>query len=270
MEQKTIKVVRRYKDEYQAICPFHDDNTPSLFINLNKGVYKCFGCNKSGSTTSLLRELKLENAEIEPFKYISAKEFGEDTEGWRYMINRGFLSGTLDEFCVTCSDRYVLIPLKKRSGTSVGLIYRNFIEGLPKYMFSKGFKAHDYLYGVYNYEPDYLTNEVIIVEGPLDVMWLNQAGFRNSIAIMGTAISEEQIRKLKYLSTSICLLLDSDEAGVKGAKKAGRQLLDKGMQVSVLSLPKEVLDVKRLQPMEIKYFWKSKKKNYLKELLINV
>lgn len=42
-------------------CPFHKDETPSMFINMKKGIYKCFSCGKKGSIESLYRELTSNN-----------------------------------------------------------------------------------------------------------------------------------------------------------------------------------------------------------------
>ncbi|TET10383.1 MAG: hypothetical protein E3J83_00550 [Candidatus Atribacteria bacterium] len=48
-EQKVVKVkAKRAGSEWKAICPFHDDNNPSLYINEEKRVYFCHGCGKKG------------------------------------------------------------------------------------------------------------------------------------------------------------------------------------------------------------------------------
>ena len=42
--------------EYKACCPFHDEKTPSFFVNSDKQFYHCFGCKKSGTAISFLME----------------------------------------------------------------------------------------------------------------------------------------------------------------------------------------------------------------------
>ena len=41
---------------YQACCPFHEDKTPSFSVDVEKGVYHCFGCGKSGDHFTFLQE----------------------------------------------------------------------------------------------------------------------------------------------------------------------------------------------------------------------
>ena len=39
-----------------GLCPFHNEKTPSFHVSVGKGIYKCFGCGKSGNTISFLME----------------------------------------------------------------------------------------------------------------------------------------------------------------------------------------------------------------------
>lgn len=39
---------------YKGLCPFHSDNTPSLSVKPEKGIYKCFACNASGDVVQFL------------------------------------------------------------------------------------------------------------------------------------------------------------------------------------------------------------------------
>src|SRR4051794_16310678 len=50
--------VRRAGSDIRALCPFHDEKTPSFFISLTKDTrpYHCFGCNASGSVIRLVEE----------------------------------------------------------------------------------------------------------------------------------------------------------------------------------------------------------------------
>jgi DNA primase catalytic core len=42
---------------FRCSCPFHDDKTPSFYINPNEGYFHCFGCNKHGDVITLAREM---------------------------------------------------------------------------------------------------------------------------------------------------------------------------------------------------------------------
>jgi DNA primase len=73
-------------------------------------------------------------------------------------------------------------------------------------------------------------DQVVIVEGYLDVITLHQAGFCNTVAQMGTALTVEQLRSLKRLTRRITLALDADAAGNRATLRGlqvARQTLDR-------------------------------------------
>ena len=43
---------------YVALCPFHNEKTPSFYVNDEKNIYHCFGCGKSGNVESFIKEIK--------------------------------------------------------------------------------------------------------------------------------------------------------------------------------------------------------------------
>ena len=52
-----IKLTRKGKS-YTGLCPWHDDNNPSLSVDREKGLYNCFGCGESGDVFSLVEKMK--------------------------------------------------------------------------------------------------------------------------------------------------------------------------------------------------------------------
>lgn len=58
---KTKNKVTSYTEEVKVHCPFHKDNTPSLFINVKHGIFKCFSCGRKGSIESLFKEMTGDN-----------------------------------------------------------------------------------------------------------------------------------------------------------------------------------------------------------------
>jgi len=74
-------IVERYVDlepaqngEKMGVCPFHDDNDPSMFVNIDKGVYNCFGCGSTGDVIDFV--MKIEDASFkEAVEIITGDDF---------------------------------------------------------------------------------------------------------------------------------------------------------------------------------------------------
>ncbi len=77
----------------------------------------------------------------------------------------------------------------------------------------------------------------LVVEGYMDVVSLAAAGVENSVAALGTALTEEHARLLKRFTTQAYLCFDSDAAGLKATFRAGDVLLREGVHPSVVTLP---------------------------------
>lgn len=101
------------------------------------------------------------------------------------------------------------------------------------------FKKRNELFGVHTLKKAKLTenfNCVIVVEGYMDVISLYQAGIKNVVASMGTALTIEQARMLKYYNENIYLCYDGDSAGQKATYKGIDVLRDAGLNVKVMTL----------------------------------
>ena len=101
------------------------------------------------------------------------------------------------------------------------------------------FKKRNELFGVHTLKKAKLTenfNCVIVVEGYMDVIMLHQAGVKNVVASMGTALTNEQARMLKYYNNNIYLCYDGDNAGQKATYKGIDILRDAGLNVKVITL----------------------------------
>jgi DNA primase len=81
------------------------------------------------------------------------------------------------------------------------------------------------------------TGRVIAVEGYTDVLALHQAGLRNCVGIMGTALTEEQVAELSRLAPVVLLALDSDSAGHEAMLRAARVAEGRKLELRVVSLP---------------------------------
>ncbi|MBQ6885115.1 MAG: DNA primase [Clostridia bacterium] len=98
------------------------------------------------------------------------------------------------------------------------------------------YKKSENLFGI-NFAKNHCDERVILVEGNMDVISLHQAGFENAVAALGTSFTEEQAKLLSRYTKEIVLLMDSDAAGQKAAKRAGEILQNTGLEIRVLLLP---------------------------------
>ena len=91
------------------------------------------------------------------------------------------------------------------------------------------------LYGI-NYARLAKSEEIILVEGYMDVISLHQAGFPQTVAALGTAFNGEHVTQLKKYCKRVVLLFDSDEAGERAALRAIPFATAGGLHVRVLQL----------------------------------
>ena len=128
----------------------------------------------------------------------------------------------------------LIIPIRNADGRMTGFGARildpndqpKFLNSPQTVLFDKG----HLLYGLDRArKPIRTADQVVIVEGYLDVIALHQAGFENVVSPMGTALTEDQLRLLKRFTRRIVLALDPDVAGQKAVLRgldAARTSLD--------------------------------------------
>lgn len=94
----------------------------------------------------------------------------------------------------------------------------------------------------------------IVVEGNVDVIALHQAGLENTVAVSGTALTEEQLAIMKRYGGEVRLFFDMDGAGQKAARKSAELALAKELNVSLVSLPfgKDAADMGKDDPEKLK------------------
>ena len=79
-------------------------------------------------------------------------------------------------------------------------------------------------------------NEAVVVEGQMDTISAHQAGFENTVASSGTALTEQQLRMLGRLTHVLKFCFDADTAGSAATRRAGELALEQGFQVKVIVL----------------------------------
>lgn len=98
------------------------------------------------------------------------------------------------------------------------------------------YKKSNNLFGM-NFAKNHCAERIILVEGNMDVISLHQAGFKNAVAPLGTAFTEEQANLLARYTKEVILTMDADEAGQKAIKRASEILEKTGLKTRVISIP---------------------------------
>ncbi|MCS6945389.1 MAG: DNA primase [Sutterellaceae bacterium] len=118
----------------------------------------------------------------------------------------------------------VMFPIRNRRGAVVGFGARALDGSEPKYLNSPEtplFRKGQELYGLFEaQEAIRRRRRVIVCEGYLDVIQLAQAGFEETVAALGTAITVQQLAQLFRLADHVIFAFDGDAAGHKAARRA--------------------------------------------------
>ncbi|MBF8304481.1 MAG: primase, partial [Dehalococcoidia bacterium] len=118
----------------------------------------------------------------------------------------------------------LIFPIRNERGQVCGFGARSLDNSMPKYIntpqtdiFDKG----GLLYGLDRTKTSLRRlNQAIIVEGYMDVLMSHQQGFVQTIASMGTSLTEKQVGLLKKYTKNIILALDADSAGTEATLRA--------------------------------------------------
>jgi DNA primase len=135
----------------------------------------------------------------------------------------------------------VIFPIRDVSGRVVAFGGRALGDSEPKYLNSPETPAYvkgEHLYGL-DIARDVIRREgfAILVEGYLDLIALHQAGFENSVASLGTALTASQVKLLARYSERVVVSYDGDTAGVNAAAKSLDLFLERGFDVRVAAIP---------------------------------
>lgn len=275
VEELGITVEESFGSEWAVgLCPLHSDSSPSFAIMLDEGAWTCYaGCGSSGDLAFLVAQLTGEkpadarrrlqrgipvddesfrNALQEPqegaqspYTYVDDFEYIHGVVP-RYMLSRGFTPETLKAWDIGWDPeaKAVVIPIRdKRKGPVVGLV-RRLLEPRSdqgKYQNTPGLAKKGTLFGIDHV--DTTVQEITVVEGPLDCLWLHQYNIP-AVALLGASMAQGQADALLRNFWRVRLALDADDAGQKGIKRA-KHLLSR-MKVDVVTIPEGKKDVQEL------------------------
>jgi len=295
-----------------GLCPFHDEKTPSFSINMDKQIYKCFGCGKGGGTINFIMDLERLDF-VDALKFLGNKyninvEIEHNSKSSNDLFNQLYRMNELaNEYYKTKMNEQVKAILNKRNINensteifNIGLstnkydellkilrehkfstealkksglfldnekgymdrfrdrimfpIYNHFnkIIGFAGRIYNDNNKTAKYmnspetpiynkskiLYGM-NLNKNEIINSksVIIVEGYLDLIQLYQAGFKNVLAVSGTAFTQQHANAISKLCKTIYLAYDADKAGREAAIRAGYIILKNNMEPKIIQIP---------------------------------
>lgn len=297
---------------YECICPFHNDSNPSLKINPDKGLFKCFVCDTAGDSISFIQqheqmdfvaalkkaaqilripvEQYLETPKQNPKKVMDLRvlraaqalylKYTQSEPGESifedFLKKRGLSRETAEKFGLGYAPgkntvyKYLnSIPDQKEKNFAlaeaidIGVIRKNekgyydyfnhritfpiwdyfgavvgfgsrIIDSYqkPKYLNSKEssiFNKRNLLYGFHLAKKAIREKDhVILVEGYMDAIAVHQAGFPQTVAIMGIAISDQNVRELTRMTSHIYLALDADPAGLKAMERVNHEFMVAG------------------------------------------
>lgn len=156
----------------------------------------------------------------------------------------------------------IMFPIFDTSGRVVAFSGRTLKkeEGIPKYVNSPEtdlFKKSEILYGYDKAKAGIRHFDFsLLVEGQFDLVLAHQAGYTNTVAVSGTAFTEEHLALLRRLSERVVLALDSDRAGVTAVKRVAGMMLTRGMDVKVARMEggKDPADIISANPADFKHF----------------
>jgi DNA primase len=159
------------------------------------------------------------------------------------LLSRGRGGGVYDRFRAR-----IMFPLADEKGRVRGFGARALRESQqPKYLnSSEGDLFHK---GAFVYAHDLARGAaakaaaVVLTEGYTDVIALHQAGIRNAVGLMGTALTAEQATKLRQLAPSVLLCLDADRAGREAMMRAASLVGGSGLRVVPLPAGRDPADL---------------------------
>jgi DNA primase len=260
----------------KGLCPFHSEKTPSFFVNPGRGVYHCFGCKAGGDAIDLVQ--KTRHVDFIEAMYVMGSEAGVDldryerpltaeekakealrskVEAWieslpadpssrsdgapdsmmpRLVSERPNWLGNLKEYHF----EGVLFPMRTPQGKICGWRIRT----ADKKMFAtpKDFQLTERtLYGIDQARQAIREiGEVILVEGEYDCIAMHLAGFRNTVAIGGSNLNDEQMEIIQELKIPRAVVaLDGDSGGKTGSRSIAERWWKGDVKVFIADLPED-------------------------------
>jgi len=170
-------------------------------------------------------------------KFLLSKKYTEDEILRSGVIKKSGSGRVYDTF-----RSRIIFPIFNSVGQIVAFTGRTFgVEDSAKYLNSPEtelFKKSEILYGFHVAKSNIRKNDfAILVEGQVDTVMCHQAGYVNTVASSGTALTDKQLESIFRISPRIVVAYDSDSAGFKASEKAWQMALSLGADVKIAPMP---------------------------------
>ena len=192
--------------------------------------------------------------------FLSAKGYSKEN-----MQEAGLVDVSQSGNAVDTMAGRLIVPIINNLKQVVAFGGRVLDDSLPKYKNTREtvlFNKSKEIFGQHSVKRlklETAVNELIVVEGYMDVISLFQSGVKNAIASMGTSLTQEQAKLIRRYVNKVVICYDGDGAGQKATMRGLDILYNQGLEVRVVSLPE------KLDPDE--YVRKYGKESYLKMLV---
>lgn len=211
--------------------------------NLTKNVVAMEYLKNRGLTSETIERFRLGFVPDEwrsLYEYLQGKKFSDSEIERAGLIKKKDQGGYYDRF-----RGRIIFPIADGSGRIVaftGRIFGQEKEGEAKYLNSPEtelFLKSKTLYGFDKAKFDIKKRDyAILVEGQMDLIMSHQAGFTNTVASSGTAITQEGLLILSRLSPNVMIAFDRDNAGILAARRAAAiSALSLDMTVKIVAAP---------------------------------
>ncbi|MBR5495821.1 MAG: DNA primase, partial [Oscillospiraceae bacterium] len=222
----------------------------SRVLEINRETAKFFhACLKSPAGKVGLDYLL--SRELTP-QTITKYGLGFAPDGWdnlrKHLHSKGFTDEEMLEAAVVAKsakgrvyDQFrnrVMFPIIDLRGNVIAFGGRVMDDSKPKYLNSSDtpvFKKSRNLFSL-NFAKNVKSDRLILAEGYMDVIAINQGGFENVVATLGTALTPEQARLIASYAKEVVIAYDSDQAGQIATKRAVALLEQVGISAKVLSI----------------------------------
>lgn len=225
----------RWEDQrnYVALCVFHEDRSPSMAIEVEKGVFVCRSCGTRGRIEQLARQVGAPAVPYVGSDYLRSKlqsKQREDTHGelcqpmaeewlaqfdhWHPYWESRFPPEVIQRFRLGYDPVWNAgtIPVRNVHRQVIGVIRRRLDNRKPKYVEPKGMPKQEILWG--SWEVESPPAQLVICEGPADAMACWAVGYP-AVALCGSYMSPQQSVLVRRLAPKTVLIgLDNDKAGI--------------------------------------------------------